>query len=428
MSKIICDVCGTSYPETATQCPICGSVRPGDAQVISGEITDPDAVSAGTYQYVKGGRFSKANVRKRNRMEGNVPAAEETQNVEYDEQYEEDEAEHRSNTGLIITAAALLLAIIAVCAYIGIRFFAPGSSVPRDTTPAGTSTEPSQTVAQRIPCTEISLPDAAIELNTLGSAWLLNVKAVPENTTDTITFGSSDTTVATVTSAGKVQAVGSGEATITVSCGNVKTTCKILCTFENPADTTAATEQTEPTTVPPAQTDEFCLNRKDITFSKKGETWVIYNGAVAKTDITWKSENEAVATIENGKVTAVGKGKTTVSATYNGKTVSCIIRCNFADTQSGEAGNTGGESSNTGGESTGTCFISHQDVTVAVGESFNLTLRDANMNILSVTWKAANGAVCTVSGNRVTGAASGKTTTVSATYQGQTYSCIVRVK
>ena len=27
MSKIICDVCGTRYPDTAEQCPICGHIR-----------------------------------------------------------------------------------------------------------------------------------------------------------------------------------------------------------------------------------------------------------------------------------------------------------------------------------------------------------------------------------------------------------------
>ena len=65
MSKIICEVCGTSYPETANQCPICGCVRPADATSVE---TDT-AVETG-YTYVKGGRFSKANVRKRNRSAG----------------------------------------------------------------------------------------------------------------------------------------------------------------------------------------------------------------------------------------------------------------------------------------------------------------------------------------------------------------------
>jgi cyclase len=52
MSKIICDVCGTSYPETATQCPICGCVRPGDAKSVKSGVS---GTSSG-YTYVKGGR------------------------------------------------------------------------------------------------------------------------------------------------------------------------------------------------------------------------------------------------------------------------------------------------------------------------------------------------------------------------------------
>ena len=61
MSKVICDICGTSYPETATQCPICGCVRPAESTAVS----DSDREHQG-YTYVKGGRFSKANVKKRN--------------------------------------------------------------------------------------------------------------------------------------------------------------------------------------------------------------------------------------------------------------------------------------------------------------------------------------------------------------------------
>ena len=65
MSKIICDICGTSYPETASQCPICGCVRPGDFQRVSDESKN-EGNNASGYTYVKGGRFSKTNVKKRN--------------------------------------------------------------------------------------------------------------------------------------------------------------------------------------------------------------------------------------------------------------------------------------------------------------------------------------------------------------------------
>ena len=30
MDKVICDICGTSYPATADQCPICGYEKSAD--------------------------------------------------------------------------------------------------------------------------------------------------------------------------------------------------------------------------------------------------------------------------------------------------------------------------------------------------------------------------------------------------------------
>ena len=45
MSKIICDICGTTYPSSAENCPICGCSNEAaadllDADPISGEILD----------------------------------------------------------------------------------------------------------------------------------------------------------------------------------------------------------------------------------------------------------------------------------------------------------------------------------------------------------------------------------------------------
>ena len=70
MNKVVCYVCGTSYPENATQCPICGYVQTAES---SGSVNS----DAGGYTYVKGGRFSKANVKKRTQgsaMPGQTPA------------------------------------------------------------------------------------------------------------------------------------------------------------------------------------------------------------------------------------------------------------------------------------------------------------------------------------------------------------------
>lgn len=41
--------------------------------------------------------------------------------------------------------------------------------------------------------------------------------------------------------------------------------------------------------------------------------------------VSWKSSNEKIATVENGKVTAVAPGTTEISATVNGKTAKCTV-------------------------------------------------------------------------------------------------------
>ena len=190
--------------------------------------------------------------------------------------------------------------------------------------------------------------------------------------------------------------------------------------------------------------DEFRLNRKDITFSAKGDSWILYSGSVAKNLITWSSSNESVATFDNGTVVAVGSGTTEVHAEYNGQKISCIIRCNFQE-NAGVAGSGGGVSEDGGGAvtedggntssgtETGSCAIYTQygggavtDITLKTDEKVGLVLKDAAGNTIQVTW-SVSGNGCTVSGNTVTGSVSGSVNTVSATYNGVTYSCTIRV-
>ena len=101
MSKVICDVCGTTFPETANQCPICGSARNSSAQTGAGDGTIP-MEEGNAYTYVKGGRFSKSNVRKRNktgqpmqRHSGEPP--------------KKDNNKEGSNKGLVFVVVILLL-------------------------------------------------------------------------------------------------------------------------------------------------------------------------------------------------------------------------------------------------------------------------------------------------------------------------------
>lgn len=424
MSKIICDMCGTAYPESADLCPICGCSKGENPQIVAddtpnenpGEVTRPP---------VKGGKFSKSNVRKRNKAAAVASAAVRPA--------KEQPEEERSNKGLIIAIVILLLAILAMMAFIYVRYLMPRqeekpnkgeSTVQTTLAPENTEgTKAPETDPPVIKCEEITVKTAIVELEEANEAWLLEVTASPADTTDTVTFESSDESVVTVSDKGRLTAVGPGQAVITITCGDQQTKCRVVCNFQEetePQDTTVP-EETQPSE-PVDPNGEISLNREDFTLSKRGETWQIYNGTVGKNLVTFTSDDETVATVEAGVVTAVGPGITKIHAEYNGKKVSCIVRCNFP----GEEDNTGTGSGNGGITEDPVCTISHTDVTLAVGESFKLTLKDGG-NVVSVNWKVGDSSVCSVSGNTVTGKASG-TTTISVSYGGNTYTCTVRVK
>ena len=44
MNKVICDICGTSYPETSEQCPICGYTREIDVELMTEETAETETV------------------------------------------------------------------------------------------------------------------------------------------------------------------------------------------------------------------------------------------------------------------------------------------------------------------------------------------------------------------------------------------------
>ncbi|MDY0396782.1 Ig domain-containing protein [Virgibacillus halophilus] len=53
----------------------------------------------------------------------------------------------------------------------------------------------------------------------------------------------------------------------------------------------------------------------------------------AKQDVTWSSDNDEVATVDNGTVTAVGEGTATITATAEGKTDTSTV--NVTESESG---------------------------------------------------------------------------------------------
>lgn len=347
MNKIICDVCGTAYPETASQCPICGSARPADAKGVAAEANETEQPRDSSYTYVKGGRFSKSNVRKRNKL-NQTSGAQVEREVKREAAPAKQAAEpvKHPNRGLMITVVILLLAIIAVSVYIAVRFFLPNwlerrpqTTIPQTTAPqALTTSTTGPTAAPTFPCTDLVLSETVVELQEQNASHLLNIAVVPENTTDKLVFASNDPSVATVDGEGKVTAVGSGQTVITATCGNVVREIQIVCNFvvvptgETTTPATTAPETTAPdeTTQPPTEavSIKLTLNRSDFTLAFRGDSWKVYDGDHADL-ITWTSDNENIATVENGVVTAVSAGQTEIHGEYNGQKVDCIVRCTF---------------------------------------------------------------------------------------------------
>ena len=184
--------------------------------------------------------------------------------------------------------------------------------------------------------------------------------------------------------------------------------------------------RTEPTeTVAPGTLN---LNRSDITFSHKGETFTFSAGSgVSLSQVTWTSGDEKVVTIEDGKAVAVGPGTTKITASYGGETDSCIIRCGFEAEPDETTEPTESTENGEGSTDDTTWKLSHTDVSIDVGESFQLTLYNSENKIADVTLSTTSGGI-SISGYDITGVTSGSYNTVTVTYNGQTYTCIVRVR
>lgn len=80
-----------------------------------------------------------------------------------------------------------------------------------------------------IPCTGLTLSQSTLALTMVGTTATLTATVVPFNTTDVVTWASSDQSVVTV-EGGVVTQHGVGTATITATCGTITATCAVTCT------------------------------------------------------------------------------------------------------------------------------------------------------------------------------------------------------
>lgn len=378
---IHCDNCGEEYSSTYKRCPFCGA-RPSSTQATSrvggaagaGRAAQGSsgARSAEEDDYVFDGQdvFDEVDRERgeRSRLRGGRHLA-------------GDELDISPTTiiGFVVSGAIVLAAILIVVLVIipmikggqtpsasndpngnlpGMsesQTISPSPSSPLPSPSPEPSVEPSDDPEPSVdpqpsdstPSTPITDPGAGgIKLTYYGSerteisisdAWPAPVQLQATGASGTVTWKSSDPTVALVSANGLITAVNKGQCYITAtdSAGRsqrclVRSTITVTATepSSSPAPSPSPSAEPSPSPSQTPSSGTLTLSREDFTLN---ETWPTYTFTVtgASGAITWSSSNTGVATVDaNGKVTRVGKGQCRVTATdAAGQVASCIVRC-----------------------------------------------------------------------------------------------------
>lgn len=166
-------------------------------------------------------------------------------------------------------------------------------------------------VIKVVPVTKVKLSKTGVTINK-GASYTLKPTISPTNASiKTVTWKSSNTKVAKVTSAGKITGVGKGTATITATSNNgKKATCKVTVKLV-PVSSIAFKLKT--------------LELKKDTTTKLGYTILPANAS--NKAVTWTSSDTSIVTVSGGTVKGIrpGEAKVTVRSS-NGKTSTCVVK------------------------------------------------------------------------------------------------------
>lgn len=278
---------------------------------------------------------------------------------------------------------------------------AAGKATITVTTADGGYTDTCQvTVVAPVAVTGIGLDKNVLTL-TAGNNSSLTAKVEPDEATEkSVSWSSSDPTIATVDSKGLVNALAIGTATITARTldGGYKATCLV-------------------TVIAPVAASGVGLNKSStiitLGYSEILEATVIPSEA-ANQNVTWSSSDQTIATVSSsGKVTAVAIGTAIITATTTdgGFTAACQVTVNKPIIVDGVS-------------------LNQATLALLVGQNALLTVSITPLSATNqnVDWLSSDNMVATVSNGRVTAVGVGSATiTVRTQDGGKTATCKVTV-
>ena len=227
--------------------------------------------------------------------------------------------DYASNKSLIWTSSDESVAVVNAKGEVSPR--KAGTAIIQVTTVDGGHHDECTVTIEKIALESISLSETSIEFSVEDQgpdaqkqlSYILN----PTNPTYTeVTWASTNTAVATVTSTGLVEKVGEG-------------TCNIIATHSNSgkfASCSVAVKKVEATKIELNATEIYFLTSSGESTKQLEVSFTPEN--VTHKEISWSSSNEAVATVSgSGLVTRVGEGEATIIARHidSNKVVTCNV-------------------------------------------------------------------------------------------------------
>lgn len=173
-----------------------------------------------------------------------------------------------------------------------------------------------------VPCEGITLSASKLTFTAEGTQ-AVTATVIPDGCTDNVIWVSSRPDIASISVSGHVctvEAIANGNATITVTCGDYSASCSVAVSG----------------LVEPVPCTGITLDKSTLAFDSRDSKTL--TATVTPTDTTdkivWNSNNTAVATVENGVVTAVGNGSATITATCGNYSASCAVSVEISNVES----------------------------------------------------------------------------------------------
>ena len=162
-------------------------------------------------------------------------------------------------------------------------------------------------VAQQIATEKITLTETELTLGR-NEKYQLTAGLTPMDSTDEVIWSSSDEKIAKVDKTGNIEAISAGEAVITAKAGEKTAICKVTVNIP---------------------IKSIYLNKTSIELNAIGDSYQLnasYYPSDADGATTWKSDDEGIASVDQtGKVTAVGKGTTTITVSCGDVKATCTV-------------------------------------------------------------------------------------------------------